>query len=219
MVTLILVESSLTKVPCEIKERRVVKSYSRLYGRFYDVLDVTALPPRMRSLVGPKHGRPDVVHKTVLSITDHPLFQTGRVTLYMHTLEGRIFQFSREVKPPRNYVRFLGLASQLLQRGWVGPSEEEALIWEVNSDLRDLMKGKVILLEESGELMNPLDFLRGIGWRNSTFLMGCFPYGEFSEDIRTLSNHSLALHGGVLSSSTSASMLLTYMYYLEVWSS
>ncbi|MCD6348479.1 MAG: hypothetical protein J7L91_02515, partial [Candidatus Korarchaeota archaeon] len=116
-------------------------------------------------------------------------------------------------------VRFLGLASQLLQRGWVGPSEEEALIWEVNSDLRDLMKGKVILLEESGELMNPLDFLRGIGWRNSTFLMGCFPYGEFSEDIRTLSNHSLALHGGVLSSSTSASMLLTYMYYLEVWSS
>ncbi len=218
MATLILAESSLTKIPDKLRNDDIYKSYEKFYGKFYDILDINALPRKVRSLLGPKDGRPDVVHRSLLAVADHPMFQLGLIDLYIHTIRGRIFSVSREIRPPRNYVRFLGLMAQLLERGWVGANREEALIREINVNLNDLIEKKVILVEEKGRYMEPLSFLRDIGWKHATFIIGCFPHGDFSYEIKGLKSHSLSLYKGVLSSSTSISMLLTYMYYLEVWS-
>ena len=218
MVRVFLVESSLTKVPENLKNDRVKRSYTKVYGKFYDVLDIQALPPQARAEVGPKEGRPDIVHRSILSVTDHPLFLMGSVDFYMHTVDGRIFRFSREIRPPRNYVRFLGLMSKLLSEGWVGPREEEPLIWEVHERLSALVTGESLLLEENGEFLDPLVYIRGMSGREELSVMvGGFPQGSLSEEVRSLAKGRLSLYKGVLSSSTTLSMILTYIYYLEVW--
>ncbi|MDK2384008.1 MAG: 16S rRNA methyltransferase [Candidatus Korarchaeota archaeon] len=189
-----------------------------MYGKFYDVLDIQALPPQARVDMGPKEGRPDIVHRSVLSVTDHPLFLMGHIEFYVHTLDGRIFRLSKEVKPPRNYIRFLGLMSKLLNEGWVGPSEDEPLIWEVNERLRDLIGDQAILLEESGEFRDPLAYFRDLARREDISIMvGGFPKGSFSDEVISLAKSIFSLYRGVLSSSTALSMILTYLYYLEVW--
>jgi len=218
MVEVFLVESSLTEVPDNLKSDRIKKSYVKIYGKFYDVLDIQALPPKDRVSIGPKEGRPDIVHRSVLSVTDHPLFLMGHVNFYVHTLDDRIFRFSKEVRPPRNYIRFLGLMSKLLDEGWVGPRRDEALIWEVDGKLSSLITGEVILLEESGEFLEPLTYLSGKVRRGEvSVIVGGFPQGTFSEEIVSLAKSRLSLYKGALSSSAALSMILTYIYHLEVW--
>ncbi len=218
MVKVFLVESSLTKVPERLKNDRIRRSYTKVYGKFYDVLDIQALPPQARVDIGLREGRPDIVHRSVLSVTDHPLFLMGHIEFYVHTLDGRIFRFSKEVRPPRNYIRFLGLMSKLLDEGWVGPSGDEPLIWEVNGGLGDLVSDQTILLEESGEFRDPLAYLKDVVKREDLSIMvGGFPQGSFSDEVISLAESIFSLYRGVLSSSTALSMMLTYLYYLEVW--
>ncbi len=218
MIRVFLVESSLTKVPEKLKNDKIKRSYTKIYGKFYDVLDIQALPPQARVGIGPKEGRPDVVHRSILSVTDHPLFLMGIVDFYIHTVDGRIFRFSRKIRPPRNYIRFLGLMSKLLSEGWVGPREEEPLIWEVDGGLSALVTRESLLLEEDGEFSDPLVYIRGMsGSEELSVMVGGFPQGPFSDEIRSLAKNRLSLYKGVLSSSTALSMILTYIYYLEVW--
>ncbi|RDD53858.1 MAG: hypothetical protein BA066_02330 [Candidatus Korarchaeota archaeon NZ13-K] len=214
MITVVLAESSLTRVPDWAKSNEVASTYRKVYGRFYDVLDVNALPPRVRRKVPEKAGRPDIVHRSLLAVTDHPLYLMGKVKLYMHTLDGRIFSFSPSVRLPRNYVRFLGLMEGLLGRGWIGKSERSALVREVTIGLEELASGSV-LLDEEGNLMDPMEFLRGM--RDAAFIVGGFPRGEFSEEVKRLAYCRLSLYEGSLSSSAAVSMLLSYAYYIEVW--
>ncbi|MCS7102370.1 MAG: hypothetical protein NZ992_00630 [Candidatus Korarchaeum sp.] len=214
MLTLVLAESSLIKVPDWAKSKEVASTYRKVYGRFYDVLDINALPPRMRRRVPEKAGRPDIVHRSLLSATDHPLYSMGKVRLYMHTLEDRVFGFSASVRLPRNYVRFLGLMEDLLKKGWVGKSESSALVKEVEVKLEDLTSGSV-LLDERGDLIDPISFLKGL--KNTKFIVGCFPHGSFSERVERLAEFKLSLHKGVLSSSVAISMILSYAYYIQVW--
>lgn len=214
MLTLVLVESSLTGVPYWARSDEVASTYRKLYGRFYDILDVNALPPRMRKRVPEKAGRPDLVHRSLLSVTDHPLYSMGKVRLYMHTLEDRIFGFSTSVRLPRNYVRFLGLMEDLLRKGWVGETKSSALVKEIGVGLEDLASGSV-LLDEEGDFIEPIGFLKGL--KSAKFIVGCFPHGNFSERVKKLAEFKISLHRGVLSTSTAISMLLSYVYYVEVW--
>jgi rRNA small subunit pseudouridine methyltransferase Nep1 len=214
MITLVLVESSLSRLPDWARRKDVISNYKKVYGKPYDVLDVNAIPPRMRKMVGEKEGRPDIVHRALLSITDHPLYSMGRISLYMHTVEERIFSFSPSIRPPRNYLRFLGLMTELLREGWVGESRETALIREVDLTLEEIADGS-ILLDESGEFLNPISFLKSLN--EGKFIVGCFPHGEFSEKVERLAKFKLSLHRGTLSSSAAISMLLSYAYYKEVW--
>ncbi len=203
-----------------MKNDKIRSNYAKVYGRFYDVLDLNAIPPRERSSLGPKEGRPDIVHRSLLCATDHPLFLMGRIDLLIHTLNGRIFRLSKGIRPPRNYIRFLGLMEKLLREGWVGPREGEPLIWEVGGELRDHLKGNVILLDEEGELRDPFAYLSEMmerGGGKMTVVVGGFPEGEFSEEVRSVSDERLSLYRGRISSSTATSMILTYLYHLEVW--
>ncbi|MEM0017007.1 MAG: hypothetical protein QXJ48_05310 [Candidatus Korarchaeum sp.] len=214
MLTLVLAESSLTRVPDWARRKEVSSNYKKVYGRFYDVLDINALPPKMRKRVPKRAGRPDIVHRSLLSATDHPLYSMGKVRLYMHTLEDRIFSFSASVRLPRNYVRFLGLMEELLKRGWVGKSESSALVKEIEVELEDLADGSV-LLDEKGDFLEPIGFLKGL--RDAKFIVGCFPHGSFSERVEKLADFKLSLYGGIMSSSAAISMLLSYAYYIDVW--
>jgi len=48
MITLVLVESSLSRLPDWARKKDVISNYKKVYGRPYDVLDINAIPPRMR---------------------------------------------------------------------------------------------------------------------------------------------------------------------------
>ncbi len=224
MITVLIADSSLTSIPESLKKimkiRELERYYIRFYGKFFNIFDVNVLPASRRSLVkDPRYGRPDIVHRTILSVTDHPLFRSNIVRLYVHTLDGRIFKFSSEIRPPRNYIRFLGLMNQLLRRGWVGPSMDKPLIQEIPTSVGKLMRDEemVVLLDERGRLVDPLSFLTSIKDISSTFIIGGFPEGDFSEEILEMADIRLSLYEKSLSSSTAVSMLLTYLYYLYRW--
>ena len=224
MPRLVLFESSLTKVSDRFEGKEleeIRRSYKKYFGRFFDLLDWSALPPSIRPRLGEKEGRPDIVHRSLLAVTDHPAFLDGILEVFIHTLNGRVFRLAQGVRPPRNYRRFLGLMEQLLERGWVGKKRESPLIYEVNKRLMELVGDAAILLDETGDLVEPLGWLRSL--RKSgmlervTFLVGCYPEGRPAEEVQQLAREKISLYEGVLTSSTSVSMILTYLYYVEVW--
>ncbi len=164
---------------------------------------------------GSPFGRPDIAHRTVLSVTDSPLFRKGIVDLYLHTRDGRVFAFSGDVRPPRMYNRFKGLFAQLLRRGFVGGDKK--LIWELNCRLKDILSGYdlVVLLDEKGARPDPLFLFRELlGELKVAFLIGCFPRGDFSGEVKEVADLRISLSDLPLSASTTACMLLSYIYYV-----
>ena len=167
-----------------------------------------------RGEVMPKEGRPDIVHRTLLSVTDSPLFLMGKVKLYLHTLEGRIFVVSEGIRPPRSYNRFVGLMEKLLLEGSVGPPDGP-LIKEVKVKLEDVVNGRVLILHEKGELVDPIELITSTG-EDFTIIVGAFPHGDFREEVLSLGER-ISLFRGTLSSSAAISMMLAYAYYVEMW--
>ncbi len=162
---------------------------------------------------GSPFGRPDVVHRTILSVTDSPLFRRGIVDLHLHTRDGRVFAFSKEMRPPRMYNRFKGLFAQLLRKGFVGG--DRRLIWELDCELRDALSGYdlVVLLDERGTRLDPLHILRELLRElKVAFLIGCFSRGSFSEEVKEAADLRISFSDFSLSASTTACMLLSYIY-------
>ncbi len=217
MITVILAESSLHFIPKKYhKDRSVIKlSRKRKRDPSHILMDLSELRSLgFKSKVGEKEGRPDVVHRSLLSVTDSPLFLMGRIKLYLHTVEDRLFEVKEGVRPPRSYRRFVGLMEELLRKGSVGPPGKP-LIRELNSDLSEVISGKVFLLREGGTLQDPIKLLSSID--SFSIIVGAFPHGDFREEVRSLADVNVTLYKGTLSSSTAISMMLAYAYYVEVW--
>ncbi len=218
MITVVLAESSLHFIPDRYHKDPSVSRLSKKRKKnpgsmLMDLSELRSLG--FRGKVGEKEGRPDIVHRTLLSVTDSPLFLMGRVRLYVHTIEDRLFKVKEGVRPPRSYRRFVGLMEQLLSRGSVGPSEAP-LIFEVNSNLSEVISGEVLLLHEEGDLIDPIGLISSIG-RDYSIIVGAFPHGDFREEIASLASRRVTLFKGTLSSSAAISMMLAYAYYVEMW--
>jgi rRNA small subunit pseudouridine methyltransferase Nep1 len=153
----------------------------------------------MRGLDEPwKRGRPDIVHSTLLFAQDSPLFQSGLVEVYIHVRDGRVFRVSREARLPKNYERFRGLMSQLLEHGRVPPGQGEALVYKVSDSLEDFVErhGGLILLSEEGKRLTPLGVVALSAATRLPLGVGAFPTGDFRQATRALARHIVSLLGG-----------------------
>lgn len=145
-----------------------------------------------------KRGRPDIVHTTLLVVTESPLFAAGLIEVYIHVYDGRVFRLDNRVRLPKNYERFKGLMAQLLREGRV-PPEGDPLIYEAYDSLRGLVKdyGGLILLWEKGNPATP-EYVVSRGLATGMPLgIGAFPKGDFKRSTLRKSREKYSILGGI----------------------
>ncbi|ABP94922.1 Suppressor Mra1 [Metallosphaera sedula] len=191
---IILLESSLELVPPEIRDHPSVVKNAERQGKdpSHVLLDVSLHYHAMRNLPHKeKRGRPDIVHTALLVTLTDPDF---RGNLYIHTLDSKVIRVSREMRPPKNYSRFVGLMEQLLVYGKV-PLKDEPLMEITSLSLSDLVRDRgLILLDERGTRVARTALCD----RNEFIGIGAFPHGDFSIETKTLSKGSFSISQNVL---------------------
>lgn len=224
MLSVIVADASLELVPVQLAGHPIIRRVSKARGKKpREILfDISYLLPLKKEILEDqeKRGRPDVVHRALLSILDSPLKQLIKMRVFLHTYEGRIFEVKRETRLPRNYQRFIGLMEQLLLRGEVGP-RGAPLIRELRLNLPSLIEElspkSVVALSERGRIEDPILFSKRLLKGDHVLIVGGFPHGEYSEEVKAVIEQEFSLCEEVLPASTAICMLLSYLYYAIRW--
>ncbi len=183
MLNLIIAEAALELVPSEISRHASVRNDAR--RRELDpsgiILDSSIHHAAMLKLRDDtKRGRPDLVHLTLLSVTSTPLYQAGRVKVFIHTRDDVVLEFREGTRPPKSYFRFRDLMQQtLVERPGTGlitlfEATVPRLLKRIGSDLSIglSVQGKPVSLEALA--------VRLEGAENPAVLVGGFPKGHFT---------------------------------------
>ncbi len=197
----VLLESPLELVPREIRSHPQVRRYAERFGidpsealldKTYHYHAMAGLPQKW------KRGRPDIVHVSLLLLQDSILNLTGRLEVYIHVLDGRVFRVEPETRIPKHLDRFKGLMAQLLVHNRVPPMGKP-LIHLYAASLREFIDkmGGLIILWEKGEPVTPRDVVREAletGWPIG---IGMFPRGDFKRSTLRKASRAYSLYGGV----------------------
>ncbi len=192
MVNIILLESAIELVPREIVDHPSVVNNAKRRGKKPEdtLLDVSLHYHAMKSLENRyKRGRPDIVHQALLLILTDPIVK-GNV--YIHTIESKIIKVNPNMRPPKNYSRFVGLMEQLLKYGKVPPRSNEPLMEILNLKLEDLLlEYNLVLLTEKGEKISPEELCK---LDNNWILgIGAFPHGDFSDYVTKMAKKAYSI--------------------------
>jgi len=225
VLSIIIADASLELVPEEIASLPAIRAMARMRNKKPTemVFDISPMLPLRGKLLPDqeKRGRPDVVHRILLTILDSPLKSYLPMKIYLHTYKGRIFEINPMTRLPRNYLRFLGLMEQLLIEGRVGP-KDRSLIREISSDLTSLSKTfspkLKIALSEKGKLEDPIDVAKRILRQDTLILVGGFPHGDYSKEVKELIDEEISLCEEVITASAAICMLFSYLFYAKRWS-
>ncbi len=182
-VNVILLDSSLELVPREIaRHPSVIKSARKRDKKPTEILlDVSLHYFAMKNLENrEKRGRPDIVHSAMVLFLTDPFVKGD---LYIHTVDSKIIKVNKDVRPPKNYNRFVSLMEQLLIHGKVPPGSQNPLMEVTDLKLSDLSKEyRLVLLDESGAYVSPTKLCEEID--DKTLLgIGAFPHGKFSREV------------------------------------
>ncbi|QIW24923.1 16S rRNA methyltransferase [Sulfolobus sp. S-194] len=200
-INLILLDSSLELVPKEIASHPAVIRNAKKRNKKpeHTILDISLHYHAMKKLPNwRKRGRPDIIHLALLMFLTEKTPIKGEV--YIHTIDGKIVYVNSDMRPPKNYNRFIGLAEQLLLHGQVPINNANPLMKILNIKLTDLKsKYKIGILSEDGKKVTPEE-LCNLG-ENWLLGVGAFPHGDFSEEIKSvadeyfsISNYKLETH-------------------------
>ncbi|ADL19809.1 Probable ribosome biogenesis protein NEP1-like protein [Acidilobus saccharovorans 345-15] len=186
---MLLLDSALEVIPRELASHPQVVKTARRYGLRPEemVLDAGLHWKAMRSLEGWwRRGRPDIVHLSLLNLLEKRPVLEGKVEVYMHVQDGRVFAFAPDVRVPKNYDRFKGLMAQLLRDNRVPPSGRP-LAWKVADSLRDFLGDRrIIVFSEGGASSDTLSVLREASSLGVPVGFGAFPRGDFSDEVKSL---------------------------------
>ncbi len=145
-----------------------------------------------------KRGRPDILHTSLLVITDTPLFNLGLLDVYFHLLDGRVFKVSSETRLPRHLERFKGVMAGLLKNNQVPPSSPKPLIYKVADSLPEFLSredSRLILLWEKGEPVTLKQVVEEALKVNSFIGVGAFPQGDFEEETLKIAHQKYSIKG------------------------
>jgi rRNA small subunit pseudouridine methyltransferase Nep1 len=136
MLTLILAESSIERIPPQLVRHPSVIAHARKRNREPSslILDRSYHHSAMREAERGdasgeflKRGRPDVPFHVLLQVLGSPLNREGLLRTYVHTIDDNVIGLDPHVKLPRNYDRFIGLLEQLYGEKSVPPGERPLL--------------------------------------------------------------------------------------------
>ncbi|MGQ4892336.1 MAG: hypothetical protein ACP6IP_07605 [Candidatus Njordarchaeia archaeon] len=214
----ILAEASIEPLPKEINKR--IKS-----GINIGILDETFHHTAMRKANLPKmwkRGRPDIVHRALLTIFDSTIIEKENTRVFLHTVNDVLIRFDNRIRLPRNYFRFLGLFDQLFKETKIPPNSKKPLIEILDISLRELIEkipGKKIVLGYSRHGRYVKDLPRFYEDKMKKYdtlinIVGGFPKGTFAKKIKDLMDEIISIEGKKLSTSITLCKILTFLEYL-----
>jgi rRNA small subunit pseudouridine methyltransferase Nep1 len=213
MLTLVLADTELERVPVEIQRHPAVRASARKRGRSPAsiLLESSLHHPALRKVPeGERRGRPDIAHIVLVVALDSILNLEGGLRLFVHTRNDEVIQFAPETRIPKNYTRFVGLMEDLFEKGEV-PAESPLIRMDRGVTLTELLAKlgtEAWTFAEGGETADPLrEFSRHGG--NLVAVIGGFPHGTFRSPVATITKRTLSIHPKPLKAWTTAAEVLT----------
>jgi rRNA small subunit pseudouridine methyltransferase Nep1 len=121
MISLLIAEAALETVPVQIVDHPSVRNHAKRMGKPPDqtLLDRSyhhsaMVHANLKSQW--KRGRPDIVHFALIEALSTPLFMTGRLNVYLHTINDRLISIGRNLRIPKSYFRFEALMIDLFKK-------------------------------------------------------------------------------------------------------
>ncbi|BDC18325.1 16S rRNA methyltransferase [Acidianus sp. HS-5] len=210
----ILLDSALELVPKEIlNDPSVIKNAEKRGKRPEDtMLDISLHYHAMRKMKDwQKRGRPDIVHMAMVMILSEKEILGD---FYIHTYDSKVIKVERDMSPPKNYNRFIGLMEQLLKIGKIPPNSSKPLMEILNVKLSDIVKKyKPILLSEDGNKVDPKDLCND----NLLLGIGAFQHSDFSEEVQDLFTEHYSISRRTLETQQVICRILSSCNYLLGW--
>jgi rRNA small subunit pseudouridine methyltransferase Nep1 len=214
MITLVIAEAALETVPTGIIDHPSVKNYARKTGRASNeiLLDRSYHHSAMVHAnleKGWKRGRPDIVHLALMEALSTPLFFTGRLDVYVHTINDKLISIGDNLRIPKSYFRFEGLMIDLFKKKVINSANTADSDDDDNNNknnillqlhegitfekvIKEIIKpGKSIGLSTVGlQSTAHAVVTNNISEENAdcTFVIGGFPKGHFSSNTSALLN-------------------------------
>ncbi len=129
MVSLLIAEAALETVPVQIVDHPSVRNHAKRMGKPPDqtLLDRSYHHSAMvhANLESQwKRGRPDIVHFALIEALSTPLFMTGRLNVYLHTINDRLIYIGGNLRIPKSYFRFEALMIDLFKKKIIRPGND-----------------------------------------------------------------------------------------------
>lgn len=217
-VSFVFFDSNIETIPPSYSEmpqlKRLATRYRKEAGKM--LLDRAIHHPILKSMTdADRRGRPDIVHLSVLSLTDTPLYQSGLVNFALHTVGNMVIVPKSIWRPPRNYNNFLGLFEQLLENKRVPPSGEPILT-AAKGDLADALNlfrpEKVLLFSSRGRLADLRRFFETADHEGCVYLIGAYAKGPPRKAVLELADDVISIYPKMLAGWVVASRVI---YELE----
>lgn len=189
MLSLILAESSLELVPKELQHHNSVISHSKKLGKNPSeiLLDNSWHYGAMKGIKNEiKRGRPDLVHISLLEACSIPLYYKKKINVFVHTIDDKVIFIGDDVHLPKSYHRFAGLMEKLFSEKIIEVEDKKLLeIKNLSFDeLLAMIKPKRIIgLSTQGVRSSCEDVAKKLT-DDSCLVIGCFPKGHFSDEIK-----------------------------------
>lgn len=186
MLTLVLAEAELERVPRKIVGHKQVMAAARAAGRKPDrmLLDASSHHAAMRMLPdGARRGRPDIVHLTLLTALESRANKAGALRLAVHTRNDEWIDVRPDTRLIRHYPRFCGLMEKLFETRAV---PQDPVLLRLRPDVRladgvsALEPDRTLWFDETAPLRNPSSvFSAADAERHVVAVVGAFPSGTF----------------------------------------
>ncbi len=215
MLILGLIDAALELVPIEITSDPAVVSTAKSRGRSPDqiLLDEALHAKALQQLPdSEKRGRPDIIHRSLLTALDSVLARESQLEVFVHTYTGEIIEIQSDTRLPRRTTRFTGLMEQLLVKKRVPISGTPLLQISpepLNAFLKHLNPSKIFLLSPDGTPTQPTQLAQTLlAESKPVVLVGGFAHGEPSPTTKKIADHHVSIDPEPLPTSTVIGMII-----------
>jgi rRNA small subunit pseudouridine methyltransferase Nep1 len=221
MISLVIAEAALETVPAQILDHPSVRNHAKRMGKPADqtLLDRSyhhsaMVHANLKSQW--KRGRPDLVHFALIEAVSTPLFMTGRLNVYLHTINDRLISIGANLRIPKSYFRFEALMIDLFKKKVIRPSNDnyyadkshnvdgnekkpnKNILLQLHEDMtfekviRNMVKTSRVIglstvgIQSSAKLVAAENV--SIGSTDCAFVIGGFAKGHYSNNIVALLN-------------------------------
>lgn len=181
-----IIESALELVPIELQRHNSVIAYAKRVGKKPSeiLLDISWHFAAMKGIKNEiKRGRPDLIHFSLLEACSIPLYFENKLNIFVHTIDDKVITVGQNVRLPKSYHRFVGLAEKLYATGEIKENGNTLLRIE-NMSFGDLIKKisplQTIALSSKG-IKSSYQQLAEETNNDTCIIVGGFSKGQFSD--------------------------------------
>jgi rRNA small subunit pseudouridine methyltransferase Nep1 len=199
MLHILLADTALELIPPNLKTKPSVINNMKKFRNAGKLLDTTLHHTDMGSMKNSKkRGRPDILHHFLLDSLSSPANRTENLKIYF-SINTNVYEVSKDMRCPRDYIRFKSLMAQLLEIHQIPPKPPH-LISKLETSLQEWTNQNftgenIFKFSKGGTLKTYHSVMSKIGSsnENSLIIIGGFQKGRFSNIIKDLPGELIAV--------------------------